>query len=145
MDASGRGQIVWESSKRQGRRLFFFLSLSILGQSRWLVSSRPGQTGWVLGAGGMARGCRNWGSGQSQEHSSDKVSTSWGIEPHTGQEAGRKIHAHTLPVCHALPKEVYRVIAVPIHPLALLPIYLSVHPPNHSPTHRPSACPSVDP
>ena len=24
MDASGRGQIVWESGKRQGRRLFFF-------------------------------------------------------------------------------------------------------------------------
>ena len=73
------------------------------------------------------------------------MSTSWGIEPHTGQEAGRKIRAHTLPVCHALPKEVYRVIAVPIHPLDLLPICLSVHPPNHSPTHRPCACPSVDP
>ena len=68
-----------------------------------------------------------------------------GNRTHTGQEAGRKIRAHTLPVCHALPKEVYRVIAVPIHPLDLLPICLSVHPPNHSPTHRPSACPSVDP
>ena len=55
VDASGRGQIVWESGKRQGRRLFFFLSLSRLGQSRWLVSSRPGRTGWVVGAGGMAR------------------------------------------------------------------------------------------